>query len=275
MSIKIHRNKLDTKYFNTDDYFGEWTKKIDFLKDKFISAKPFEHVIIDNFLKQNVIDNIEDKFPNNYENWYYYNNPLEKKYAYDEIENLDISIQDIFYLLSTNKVINLFKKISGIENLEYDEYLHGAGLHAHPRDGKLAIHLDYEKHPITGKERRLNLILYLNKFWEKHWNGETEFWNNDVSECVTKSPIKFNSCLIFKTNDISWHGLPTAINCPNTVFRKTLAYYYISPLDNLESKKKYREKATYTLLPNDDKNEYLLNLINIRSKRRLKEDDLI
>ena len=31
----------------------------------------------------------------------------------------------------------------------------------------------------------------------------TELWNEEVTQCITKSNIKFNSCLIFKTNDIS------------------------------------------------------------------------
>ena len=50
---------------------------------------------------------------------------------------------------------------SALSNLEYDKYLHGAGLHKHPKYGRLNIHLDYEKHPISGKERRLNIILFI------------------------------------------------------------------------------------------------------------------
>lgn len=145
----------------------------------------------------------------------------------------------------------------------------------------MAIHLDYEKHPISGKERRLNLILYLNKEWKEEWLGSTELWNQDVTECIFKSPIKFNSCLIFRTNDISWHGLPEPIQCPEGVFRKSLAYYYISPLESKGSINKiggqedgYRKKATYTLRPQDEKSDYLLRLIKIRSERRLNDDDL-
>ena len=42
---------------------------------------------------------------------------------------------------------NIFSEISSIEKLEFDPYLHGAGLHAHPKYGRLNMHLDYEKHP--------------------------------------------------------------------------------------------------------------------------------
>ena len=281
MSIKIDKQKLEKLNFKNNKIFGSWINNLEQLNKNFINAQPYEHIVIDNFLNDEYISNIEKEFPENYDDWFKYNNPLEVKYAYDNIGNLKKNTEFLFYILSSPQVINLFRKITGINNLNYDEYLHGAGIHAHPRNGKLAIHLDYEKHPISGKERRLNLILYLNKEWKEEWLGSTELWNQDVTECIFKSPIKFNSCLIFRTNDISWHGLPEPIKCPEGVFRKSLAYYYISPLESKRSINKiggledgYRKKATYTLRPEDEKSDYLLRLIKIRSERRLNDDDL-
>lgn len=281
MSIKLEKKKLEKLNFENNKIFGSWINNLEQLNKNFINALPYEHIVIDNFLNDEYISNIEKEFPENYDDWFKYNNPLEVKYAYDNIRNLKKNTEFLFYILSSPQVINLFRKITGINNLNYDEYLHGAGIHAHPRDGKLAIHLDYEKHPISGKERRLNLILYLNKEWKEEWFGSTELWNQDVTECIFKSPIKFNSCLIFRTNDISWHGLPEPIQCPEGVFRKSLAYYYISPLESKGSINKiggqedgYRKKATYTLRPEDEKSDYLLRLIKIRSERRLNDDDL-
>jgi hypothetical protein len=54
------------------------------------------------------------------------------------------SIQNIFYALSHDKIINKLKNIFNIPNLEYDPYCHGGGLHMHPKYGRLNIHLDYE-----------------------------------------------------------------------------------------------------------------------------------
>jgi len=280
MSIKIDKQKLEKLNFKNNKIFGSWINNLEQLNKNFINAQPYEHIVIDNFLNDEYISNIEKEFPENYDDWFKYNNPLEVKYAYDNIGNLKKNTEFLFYILSSPQVINLFRKITGINNLNYDEYLHGAGIHAHPRNGKLAIHLDYEKHPISGKERRLNLILYLNKEWKEEWLGSTELWNQDITECIFKSPIKFNSCLIFRTNDISWHGLPEPIKCPEGVFRKSLAYYYISPLESTGSINKigqkdgYRKKATYTLRPQDEKSDYLLRLIKIRSERRLNDNDL-
>ena len=64
--------------------------------------------------------------------------------------------------------------ITGISDLESDPYLHGAGLHAYPHNGKLDVHLDYSIHPVSGKERRVNLIIYLNKDWRDDYGGYTD-----------------------------------------------------------------------------------------------------
>ena len=284
--IKIDENYLQKieDHKNIYNFFGKWIENPSILKEKFINNKPFEHIIIPNFLNENVINNIEENFPNHNEiEWYKYNNPLEVKNAFDKINELPQSIRNIFYILSTPNVISKIEELTGINYLEYDPYLHGAGIHTHPKGGKLAMHLDYEKHPILiNKERRLNIILYLSKEWNPMWNGCTELWNKEMTKCVTKSNVIFNSALIFKTNELSWHGLPEEIKCPENVFRKSLAYYYVSPLISKPNKNKkgsqedgYRKKASYALRPQDDKNEKILKLIQIRNKRRLNSDDLI
>ena len=40
---------------------------------------------------------------------------------------------------------------------------------------------------------------------------------------------KFNRAILFDTTQNSWHGLPDPINCPEDVYRKSLAIYYVSP----------------------------------------------
>ena len=82
---------------------------------------------------------------------------------FDNINYLPNQLKNYYYYLSTPEIINILREITNINNLEYDEYLHGAGLHLHPKYGRLNIHLDYEKHPYSGKERRLNIILFMSK----------------------------------------------------------------------------------------------------------------
>lgn len=255
-------------------YFGEWTKDISTLNTLFLNAEPFEHVVIDNFLESSYAEKISELFPIVNKDWHEYKNPIEVKYTYDNINELDKDIKNFFYYLSTPELTNIMRGITSISNLEYDEYLHGAGLHKHPRYGRLNIHLDYEKHPISGKERRLNIILFMSNDWDPLWNGANELWDKDVTKCITKTHVKFNRAIIFKTNDISWHGLPEKIMCPDNVFRNSLAYYYVSPLNTQKTEESYRKKAKFVKRPKDPFDEQLQKLYDIRPHRRITQEDI-
>lgn len=281
-------NLIDLQLMESRDsklnYFGDWILNVEQFQKRFVGAEPFDNIIIPNFFDKDFAELLFQQFPTDVESgkWYKYNNPLEIKYANDEVKNFPVAIKDAFYLLSSKEVIEKINVLSGISNLEYDPYLHGAGLHAHPTDGRLHMHLDYEKHPHLDKERRLNIIVYLSKEWKKEWNGETQLWDSEMNHCCVKSPVEFNTAFIFKTNNISWHGLPEPIKCPDGVLRKSLAYYYISSIVSDPSLDKvgndgsgYRTKATYTKKPEDVFDEKIDRLYKIRPYRRIEESDLL
>lgn len=281
MSTKIENNYLlNLNKVSNQHYFGDWVNYIDELKEKYINAEPYEHIIIHNFLNEAYAELIHNNFPKLDENWHKYYNPIEIKYTNDNINNMDENIKKLFHILSTNELINIFSKLTGIENLDYDPYLHGAGLHMHPRNGRLHIHLDYEKHPFINKKRSLNLILYLSKDWKEEWNGHTELWNK--TECIVKSPVIFNTAIIFKTNDDSWHGLPEIIKCPQNVYRNSFAFYYISDItSSIRNDKKigndgtgYRTKATFIKRQQDPDYIQIQKLYDIRSLRRIEKTDI-
>lgn len=254
--------------------FGNWTNNITELKTSFLNGSPFEHIIIDNFLSDDYAEEIYNEFPTNYENWYKYMNPLEVKFAYDNINLLNDNLKNYFYYLSSNHIINLIKEITNIENIEFDEFLHGAGLHAHPKHGRLNVHLDYEKHPISGKERRINIIYFTTKNWDPLWKGANELWDKNVTKCVKKTDVVFNRAIIFKTNEISWHGLHEKIDCPDNIFRKSLAYYYVSELDTRKLESEYRKKAKFVKGSNDKFCDKMDKLYKIRENRLISNDDL-
>jgi hypothetical protein len=121
----------------------------------------------------------------------------------------------------------------------------------------------------------------LNKEWKKEWGGELEFWdnelltnpNNKIVEQIPDKKIhiepKYNRAVFFKTNDISWHGIPEIINCPSNILRKSVACYWISDLT--ENKEYYRSKAKFIKRPWET--DELNNLYKIRENRRLTESD--
>ena len=69
--------------------------------------------------------------------------------------------------------------------------------------------------------------------------------------------------------------------CPEGVFRKSFAYYYISPLESKASKNKiganehgYRTKATFIKRPSDVDHPELKKLYKIRPFRRITKNDM-
>jgi Rps23 Pro-64 3,4-dihydroxylase Tpa1-like proline 4-hydroxylase len=271
--------KLNAEYLkeinNQSDilnYFGNWIVDTKKLQNQFISGIPFEHIVIDNFLNDTYAEDIYQSFPKKDDTWYTYCNPLEVKYAFDNINILSEPLKNYFYYLSSDVVIQKMKELTTIDTLEYDEYLHGAGLHLHPNNGRLNLHLDYEKHPYSGKERRLNIIYFTTKDWDTSWNGANELWDSELTQCVKKTDIKFNRAILFKTNEISWHGIHKKISCPNYVFRKSLAYYYMSELN--VNKEEYRKKAKFIKSKNEPYCEKMDKLYKIRENRLITEKDL-
>lgn len=268
------------------DYFGDWIKNNEKLKqfnNEFSNAEPFDHIIIPNFLNEEFAEKICNEFPKDIksENWFEYNNPIEYKFANDKVNIMPRPIKKLFNLLSCKEIIEKVKLLSNIQTLEYDPYLHGAGLHIHPTGGKLDMHLDYEKHPFLNKQRKLNIILYMSKDWKEEWNGETQLWDKEMQKCVVKSPVVFNTAIIFKTDETSWHGLPEPITCPDEILRKSIAYYYISPLDSKPDSSKvgndgsgYRTKASFTKRPEDPVDELKEKLYKIRPFRLITAEDL-
>lgn len=70
------------------DIFGEWTTELDKKEQLFKNAKPFGHVVINNFLRDDIAEKIFNEFPDDFTSWHKYHNPLEVKFAYDNINGM-------------------------------------------------------------------------------------------------------------------------------------------------------------------------------------------
>ena len=62
--------------------------------------------------------------------------------------------------------------------------------------------------------------------------------------------------------------------CPENVFRKSLAYYYVSPLNTQKKEEDYRKKAKFVKRPGDPFSKNMEDLYEIRRNRRITENDL-
>lgn len=212
--------------------------------------------------------------------WYVYDNPIEHKKACDKIDRCADSIQRVFRALQSEEFLELVRQITGISNLENDPFLHGAGLHFHENGGHLGLHLDYDIHPVTGKQRRVNIIIFLNPKWvTEEYHGELELWDRDLTHCVTKVAPLWNRMALFQTTDISYHGLPTPICLPEDSGvrgRMSMAIYYVSEPEtrDRDTDRPLRLKAEFYPTPGKE-DEVPAELYEIRRQRRITAEDLV
>jgi hypothetical protein len=199
------------------------------LHDQYINAVPFPHVYIDNFFDPALVDQVLQEFPGPGQiNWQKFNNSQEIKLASSAESAFGPSTRLLLYHLNSFTFLEFLSAVTGIENLIPDPCFEGGGLHQIPRGGKLGVHADFNKHRRYGLDRRLNVLLYLNKDWREEYGGHLELWNREVTECQARILPLFNRLAIFGTTDFTFHGHPTPLACPEGMTRKSLALYYFS-----------------------------------------------
>lgn len=242
-------------------------KSIDFskLQNEYLTNIPYPHIVIDNFLEDKLCRELEISFPNhNEEFWLQYNNPVEKKLLYNKLDHaMPKKIKDALINLNNDWFLKKLRDLTTIDNLVADPKLHGGGMHCTKRMGKLDVHVDYSLHPELKLERRINLILYLNSDWNRSYGGCLELWNRDMTKCVKSIEPKFNRAVIFSTTDISYHGHPSPLMCPEDKCRKSLAWYYLT-LPQADVTQRYRAK--FVARPSDPKDDKIEKFRKERSE---------
>jgi Rps23 Pro-64 3,4-dihydroxylase Tpa1-like proline 4-hydroxylase len=194
------------------------------------SASPFRHVVLDDFLETAVAAELADRFPSADEPfWYRYDNAIEKKLACNLREHMPAAISRLIDFLNSSEVVAEIGRLTGIEDLQADPTLHGGGMHCIRAGGRLDVHLDYSIHPHLELERRVNIIVYLNRDWPAAWGGDLELWDAQMNRCVRRIAPLFNRAVVFDTGDRSFHGHPEPLACPAHRARQSVALYYLSP----------------------------------------------
>lgn len=197
-------------------------------KANYQSASPFPNAVFHDFFEAQMLESVLNEFPDlAAENAIIHNNPRERKYAGKGELSFGRSTRQLMHLLNSEPFLQFLQELTGIEEkLLGDPYYSGGGLHEIKRGGLLKIHADFNKHPMTGLDRRINVLIYLNKDWEEAYGGHFELWSRDMKTSERKILPTFNTLAIFSTTDFAFHGHPDPLNCPEERSRKSLALYY-------------------------------------------------
>jgi Rps23 Pro-64 3,4-dihydroxylase Tpa1-like proline 4-hydroxylase len=195
--------------------------------ERYAKGNPFPHIHLDNFLPPDVAEAVLAEFPKPADiDWHNYNRQTEIKLVCADETQFGPVTRQLFYQFHSIPFLQFLEKLTGIDNLIPDPLLRGGGLHQIRRGGLLKLHADFNKHDSTFLDRRINVLLYLNKDWKEEYGGYLELWDKDTKFCGDKILPVFNRLAIFTTTSDSFHGHPDPLNCPEDMTRKSLALYY-------------------------------------------------
>jgi len=197
-------------------------------RDLYINAEPFPHVVLDDLFDSDVLDAVLRDFPAPGDmQWMRFDNPLEKKLGYShERSIISMDVRNFLNDMNSFQMLLWLEALTGIDGLIPDPYFGGGGLHQIEPGGFLKVHADFNVHPKLKIDRRLNMLIYLNKEWREEYGGHLELWDRSGKECCQRILPIFNRTVIFSTTDTSFHGHPHPLKAPPEATRKSVSLYY-------------------------------------------------
>ena len=233
-------------------------------------AKPFPHIVIDNFLPLDLINEILRLFPKDKQAGDIFFKSENSKYKIQMLpEKCEQRTQNIFNFFNSSPVLQFLEGLTEINSLIGDPYFVGGGFHEIYKDGKLGVHADFKVNEQLHLHRRINILIYLNKNWSPEYGGNLELWDKKMKNKIHSIAPLFNRCVIFNTDADSYHGHPDPLNTPADVTRKSIALYYYTA-----SKKIYEENPAHSTMyvaRPEDKNSIKIQATLLRFQNYLKD----
>jgi Rps23 Pro-64 3,4-dihydroxylase Tpa1-like proline 4-hydroxylase len=199
------------------------------LSDSYAQNKPWPHIVIDDFVDPEILNQVRDE-ASVVRRSSYYEKFLDRKTDHNKYafapEVVGLETARLVNFLNSGPFIKYLESLTGIAGLIADPSHFGGGLHKIQSGGYLEMHVDFNHLKRYNLERRINLLLYLNKDWKDSYNGKLELWDRpSKTKKIEIAPI-FNRCVIFSTTNESMHGHPVALATPAGVERMSIALYY-------------------------------------------------
>ncbi len=209
---------------------------------------PFPHYVVENYLGAFQADAILSEFPSPSSDvfeWESNDSNSIKMMCQDARTILRFSdITDLIHDFNSRGFIATIEDALGIPKLIPDPALCGGGLHLTKRGGFLRIHADFNvADTLPDLHRRVNLIYFLNKDWLPEYDGALELWDTELTKAQVVIQPSFNKLVVFNTqpagNVKAYHGQPRPLQCPEGIYRKSIALYYytVEESDNILSDK--------------------------------------
>ena len=180
------------------------------IRSGFISAQPFKHACIEDFLEPRWAETLLQEFPvfdpkkavNEF-------GKVGRKAVRTDMREISDHYREFFDYVNSQAFLDAMSQMTGIPDLRFDPEMYGGGTHENLEGQALDAHVDFNYDQQRQLHRRINLLIYLNKEWDISWGGAIQLhsdprdWANDHVETFN---CTFNRCVIFETNERSWHG---------------------------------------------------------------------
>lgn len=202
------------------------------LTDEFNAQKPFKYIVIDNFLRADQAETIARSYPTIGDGWQN-GNGLHTKGKWGN-PDVDKTPAGTFYReINSPEFREYLGRLTKISELLEDPALQGAGLHQIREGGFLNVHIDFNRLEGSNLDRRLNLIVYMNPGWREEWGGCLELWDMQEKRMLGNVVPILNRCVIFETNEISYHGHPVPVKSGGVTRKSLSVYYYTNGRDDV------------------------------------------
>ena len=196
------------------------------LHERFVTAAPFPHVVIDNLFQPAFLDAVLLDYSAGFRDWVHYDSANEVKTGTRPNAKLGRGAQRYFDMIHRGAFVQFLSAVTGIQGLLPDPSLFGGGLHKIEFGGRFATHIDFNKHPVTLLDNRLVFITYLNKGWQPEWGGALELWDAQTKQCIESVVPVFGRSILFAHSQTSLHGHPVPVASPDKRPRRSVAAYY-------------------------------------------------
>ena len=200
------------------------------LHTRYRNAKPFPHLVIDDFLGAGLAADLENEcreiaLTTNSSNGF----TQVGKLTLNSWTLMPPLLQHVCSFFQSGAFIEHLEAITGLPGLIADPHLEGGGLHRTERSGFLKMHTDFNFNARLRLHRRLNVLYFLNSGYQPCWGGELLLSRHPSREATAAmkaiSPC-LNRLVIFNTNDTTFHGHPEPHAFPAGFPRTSLAFYY-------------------------------------------------
>ncbi|SDD28595.1 Proline 4-hydroxylase (includes Rps23 Pro-64 3,4-dihydroxylase Tpa1), contains SM-20 domain [Sphingomonas sp. YR710] len=199
------------------------------LEAEFAAARPFRHIVLDDFLRLPA-GQVLPEFPApDWEGWEGFSDSYQRNKRFcGDIDRIPPLFQAMIHELSGPAFLSFMEKVSGVRGLIPDPYLVGGGLHCSGPGGILAPHADFHHYARLELFRRINVLVYFNTDWSAEDGGCLELFEKGAATAERAVVPAYGRMVMFLTDDRSIHGFSRPIAHQDRWRRSLALYYYTS-----------------------------------------------